>query len=304
MRLHADEVPIDHELVRRLLHGQAPELAEHELRAAPTQGTDNLMFRLGEDLVVRLPRKPAAVGGLLVERHWLPRLAPALPLAVPLPVIDGEPSADYPFPWAVCRWLPGRPVEPGGLATGDVRRLAAFVHGLQAADPDGGPPVEAGRRGGPVAAYAPVFERALDTMIAAVRSGRIETGLVDPGRARAVWRAALEAPPWSGPGVWVHRDLYGGNLLAVEGRLAGVIDFGGLAVGDPAGDVMAAFHVVGRRDQPEFRAAIGVDDATWARGRGWALVQGLEALPYYLDTHPGMVAMSRQAISATLADLD
>ena len=303
MRLHDDEVPIDHDLVRTLLRDQAPDLAGLELRAVAAQGTDNMMFRLGEELVVRLPRKTDAVGGLLVERRWLPVLAQRLPLAAPLPVVDGEPGDGYPFPWAVCRWLPGRPLAPAGLRPADVSVLVAAISALRATDATGGPPVPAGRRAGPLAAYAPVFDVALDSVIAGVRAGTLEPGLVDPDRARAVWRQAQEAPPWSGPGVWVHRDLYGGNLLATRGRLSGLIDFGGLAVGDPAGDVMAAFHVVRAEDQTAFRSGLGVDHATWARARGWALVQGLEALPYYLDTHPGMVAMARQAIGATLADL-
>lgn len=303
MRLHDGEVPIDHELVRRLLRQQAPDLAGLELRAAATQGTDNLMFRLGGDLVVRLPRKVDAVAGLLVERRWLPVLAPSLPLAVPLPVFAGEPDDHYPFPWAVCRWLPGRPVPPGGLRPEDVPTLAGAVSAMRGADATGGPAVPAGRRAGPLTAYAPVFERALAGVLAAVDAGRLSPGLVDPDRARAVWREALDAPAWSAPGVWIHRDLYGGNLLVTGGRLFGVIDFGCLGVGDPAGDVMAAFHVVRAEHRTLFRTLLDVDDATWARARGWALVQGLEALPYYLDTHAGMVAMARQAISATLSDL-
>jgi aminoglycoside phosphotransferase (APT) family kinase protein len=98
----------------------------------------------------------------------------------------------------------------------------------------------------------------------------------------------------------VHRDLIASNLMTVDGRLSGVLDFGGLAVGDPAGDVMAAFHVFSGESRLRFRAAVGADDATWARARGWALTQGLEALPYYLDTHPGMVAMAHRVIRTAL----
>ena len=153
MRLHHDEVPIDLALVRRLLAEQAPGLADHPLRAAPAQGTDNLMFTLGEDLVVRLPRKAAAVESLLVERRWLSRLAPGLPLAVPIQVLDGEPSDGYPYPWAVCRWLPGTSMAPGGLPSADVSVLAEFVTALRSADPTGAPRIPPGRRAGPLAAY-------------------------------------------------------------------------------------------------------------------------------------------------------
>ena len=223
---------------------------------------------------------------------------PGLPLGVPLQVLDGEPSDGYPYPWAVCRWLPGSPVAPGGLPSADVPLLAEFVSALHAADPTGGPPIPPRRRAGPLAAYDGRFGQALADAAA------VDPQLVDVDRARAVWQAGLDAGTWPPPGVWVHRDLYGDNLLSVDGRLTGVIDFGGLAVGDPAGDVMAAFHVLRPADRPVFRSLLGVDDGTWARARAWTLVQGLEALPYYLRSRmPGMVAMARQAIAATLGDL-
>ena len=301
-RLHQDEVRIDEDLVQQLLRTQLPDLAKLDLRLVPDQGTDNVVFRLGPDLSVRLPRKPSAVSSLLIEREWLPQVAPRLPLAVPLPVACGEPSGTYPFPWMVCTWVGGTPLPPGGgLGAGDVELLAEFVVALQAFEGSGRPEVRPGQRAGPVAAYDAVARAALKDVSALKAAGRIEPDLVDEDAAVSVWRAAVEAPAWQGPGVWVHRDLQGGNLLTVDGRLSGVLDFGGLAVGDPAGDVMAAFHVFSDESRPMFRTAIGADDATWDRARGWALTQGLEALPYYLDTHPGMVAMARRVIRATLS---
>jgi aminoglycoside phosphotransferase (APT) family kinase protein len=301
VRLHYDEVRIDKDLVRELLRTQLPDLASQELRLVPAQGTDNVVFSLGTELSVRLPRKPSAVKSLLIEREWLPRMAPRLPLAVPLPVARGEPSGAYPFPWMVCTWVSGRPLPPGGgLSAGDVDTLAEFVIALQALETTGGPQVQPGQRAGPVAAYDAVARAALDESSALKAAGRIQPDLVDEEAAASAWRAAVEAPAWQGPGVWVHRDLQGGNLVTVDGRLSGVLDFGGLAVGDPAGDVMAAFHLFSSKGRTRFRAAVGSDDATWVRARGWALTQGLEALPYYLDTHPGMVAMAHRVIRATL----
>jgi aminoglycoside phosphotransferase (APT) family kinase protein len=300
-RLHQDEVRIDEDLVQQLLRTQLPDLAKLDLRLVPDQGTDNVVFRLGPELSVRLPRKPSAVSSLLIEREWLPQVAPRLPLAVPRPVASGEPSGTYPFPWMVCTWVSGTPLPlGGGLGAGDVELLAEFVVALQAFEGSGGPEVRPGQRAGPVAAYDAVARAALKDVSALKAAGRIEPDLVDEDAAVSVWRAAVEAPAWQGPGVWVHRDLQGGNLVTVDGRLSGVLDFGGLAVGDPAGDVMAAFHVFSDESRPMFRTAVGADDATWDRARGWALTQGLEALPYYLDTHPGMVAMARRVIRATL----
>jgi aminoglycoside phosphotransferase (APT) family kinase protein len=132
-------------------------------------------------------------------------------------------------------------------------------------------------------------------------AGQIEPDLIDGEAGVEVWEAALSASAWPEAGVWVHRDLMGANLLATDRRLTGVIDFGELAVGDPAGNVMGAFHVVQAKYRPLFRAIVGADDATWARAKGWALTQGLEALPYYWNTHPGMVAMARHVIAAALA---
>ncbi len=302
VRLHNDEVRIDEDLVQQLLRTQLPELANQDLHLVPAQGTDNVMFRLGAELSVRLPRKPSAARSLLIEREWLPRVAPRLPLAVPLPVASGEPSRAYPFPWMVCTWLSGTPLPPGGgLEAGDVDTLAEFVVALQSVDSEGAPQVQRGQRAGPVAAYDAVARAALDETSALQAVGRIEPDLVDEQLAASVWRAAVDAPAWPGPGVWVHRDLMASNLMTVDGRLSGVLDFGGLAVGDPAGDVMAAFHLFSEESRLMFRTAVGADDATWARARGWALTQGLEALPYYLDTHPGMVAMARRVIRATLS---
>jgi aminoglycoside phosphotransferase (APT) family kinase protein len=144
----------------------------------------------------------------------------------------------------VCTWLTGTPLPPGGgLGAADVDTLAEFVLALQALETNGGPEVAPGQRAGPVAAYDGVVRAALDETSALQAAGRIEPDLVDEQEAASVWRTAVEVAPWQGPGVWVHRDLQGGNLLTVDGRLSGVLDFGGLAVGDPAGDVMAAFHV-------------------------------------------------------------
>ena len=250
---------------------------------------------------MRLPRKPAAVRSLLIEREWLPRVAPRLPLAVPLPVASGQASDAYPFPWLVCTWLSGTALPPGGeLGAVDVDTLAEFVLALQAFDSEGGPHVQPGQRAGPVAAYDAVARAALHETSALLAAGRIEPDLVDEEAAASVWRQAVDAPAWPGPSVWVHRDLMASNLMTVDGRLSGVLDFGGLAVGDPAGDVMAAFHLFSSEGRTRFRAAVGSDDATWTRARGWALTQGLEALPYYLDTHPGMVAMAHRVIRATL----
>ncbi|RKT56885.1 aminoglycoside phosphotransferase family protein [Saccharothrix australiensis] len=284
--MHPDEPVIDPPLVRRLLAECFPRWADLPARRVASAGTDNAMFRLGEDLVARLPRIGWAVEGIAHECAWLPRLAPHLPVAVPEPLGLGRPAAGYPWPWAVLRWLDGEnPVEaPPGLA-GD---LAGFVSALRRVElPD--PP--AAGRGRPLATRdAPTREA-----IAALGDE------VDAAAVTAVWESALAAPPWEGDPVWVHGDLSPGNVLVAGGRLSAVIDFSSCGVGDPAADLPVAWNLLPAAQRDEFRAALGVDDATWARGRGLALSIALIQLPYYRDTNPMLVANSRHVIGEVLA---
>jgi aminoglycoside phosphotransferase (APT) family kinase protein len=296
--MHPDELPIDGALVRRLLAAQFPEWADLPLKPFPSAGSDNAMYRLGDDMVVRLPRRSGrTVESLDKECLWLPRLAPRLPLAVPLPLAKGVPAEGYPCRWAVYRWLEGETATIERLA--DARQtatdLAAFLAALQRIDPTGGPPPPGEHnffRGVPLA----MRDEAVRGAIAAL------DGEMDVGAVCAAWEAALEAPEWEGPPVWIHGDFCDGNLLVERGRLSAVIDWGGLAVGDPACDLMVAWSFLPTDAREVFRTALSVDDATWARGRGWALSVALIALPYYWTTNPVRVAYSWHRIGEVLAD--
>jgi len=295
-RMHADEVETDAELVRRLLASQFPELAGLPIERVESAGTDNAIYRLGEELAVRLPRIQWAAEQPEKEQAWLPRLAPLLPLRVPVPLALGEPGEGYPWSWTVVPWLPGESATPERLA--DPRRAATalgeFVAALHRIDATGGPPpgTHNSSRGVPLA------ERD-----AAVRKAIGELGdKIDGAAVAAAWEAALGAPVWSGAPVWLHGDLQAGNVLAKDGRLSAVIDFGCLGVGDPAGDVMPAWAYFTRETREAFRAPLAVDDATWARGRGWALSVGVIAIPYYERTNPALAAVGRRAIDEVLAD--
>lgn len=304
MRLHHDEVPVNSSIVHQLLRSQYPDLANRSLRLAGEQGTDNVVFRLGQDLSVRLPRKKDAVPRLLTEIEWLPRLGPDLPLPVPLPFASGEPSDRYPFPWAICQWLEGSSCRPEDLRGADAARtLGQFVVALHSLDTSGGLLARPGtNRGGPLRALDEATRAALDQVVDLMQQGRVDNDLLDRASALDVWEAAVAAPAWERPGVWLHRDLHCANLLAVDGMLTGVLDFGGLLVGDPAANVTAAWHVLVPQHRDTFRRIVNADDATWTRARGWVLSQGLLALPYYLDTHQGMVRMARRAITEALRD--
>jgi aminoglycoside phosphotransferase (APT) family kinase protein len=296
-KLHPDELDIDVSLVRRLLASQLPGWAELPLRPVVSSGSDNAIYRLGDDMAVRLPlRVGRTVDSLEKEFEWLPRLAPHLPLAVPLPRASGVPGEGYPCRWAVYSWLEGEAATVDNLD--DPRRaakdLARFLAALQRIDTTGAP--TAGEhnffRGVPLAMRDSTTRRAIAAL----------DGEIDAGAVTAAWEAALRAPDWDRPPVWIHGDLSDGNLLAVRGRVSGVIDFGGIAAADPACDLMVAWSFLPPEARKVLRAELTVDDATWARARGWALSVALIALPYYWNTNPVRVAVSLRRVEQVLAD--
>lgn len=291
--MHADEFLTDVALVRRLLAGQFPHWADLSVRPVASYGTDHDIYRLGERLVARLPRIASATAQAAKEAQWLPRLAPHLPLAVPVPVAMGRPGAGYPFDWSICEWLPG---ENANGTIDDRERaavdLAAFVTALRRVDTTGAFPRERSRRGAPLAELDDLVEWAL------TRLG----DSVDAAAVRRSWQESREAPVWAGPEVWIHGDLLPGNLIVVDGRLSAVIDFGGLNVGDPACDLQPAWNIFSGPSRERFRRAVGADDASWLRGRGWVLCQALSGLAYYRDTNPGMIRQTSHALAQVLAE--
>ena len=295
-KMHADEADIDLDLVRRLLDSQFPHWSDLSVEPFHSIGTSNAIFRLGTAMSVRLPRTPGATVGMEKEFMWLPRLSPHLPLAIPSPVAMGRPGEGYPWKWSIYEWLEGETAAPELMA--DVRRsavdLGRFVADLHRIDPADGPRFGPHNfyKGAPLAVFDP-----------AVRAAISDLGdRVDADAVTGAWDAALGSPPWEGPPVWFHGDLIPGNLLATRGRLSAVIDFGCLAVGDPAADMMTAWAYLPETGREAFRDEVGVDDATWDHGRGYALTFGLIALPYYETTNPGFVEVARRAVAAVLAD--
>ncbi len=294
-QLHANEVAIDDDLVRRLLADQFPQWAHLPVGRVRVPGSDHVLFRLGAELVVRLPRKDGVDAQVDKERHWLPRLAPHLPCPVPVPAARGRPSSAFPFSWSIYWWLdgegPGDGVDAGDLAVD----LARFVAALQRIDTGGGPPAGEQNfgRGAPLATRDATTRAAIAAL----------ADVVDVDAVTAAWEDALHASPWQGIPTWVHGDLVPENLLVREGRLAAVLDFGCLGVGDPACDVLVAWSLLTGEARDTFRAELDVDEATWARGRGWALSTALIALPYYDTTHPPRAANARFRIAEVLGDL-
>ena len=262
-----DAALIDATLVRALVAEQFPEWQDRPVRRVERSGNDHRVFRLGDDLSVRLPSAPGYVPQVRKEQVWLPRLAPLLPLPVPTVVGCGRPSARYPAPWSVYGWLDGEPAGSTGVR--DMVRfaedLADFLVTLRAADSTGGPGpgLHSAYRGGPLEHWDDEMRDLLHRV-----DGR------ERDQAAGLWRDALAAP-FTGTPQWFHGDVSTNNLLVRDGALAAVIDFGCSGTGDPACDTVLLWTRLRGRAREAYRDGLGLDEGTWARGRGWALWKGL-----------------------------
>ncbi|MGZ4132122.1 MAG: aminoglycoside phosphotransferase family protein [Actinomycetota bacterium] len=290
--MHEGQVEIDADVVRRLLLDQWPAVAERPIRAVDSTGTVNALFRIGEDLVARLPLVARWADGIEREWAWLPWFSERVTAArLPEPVFKGCSTDDYPFPWAIYRWIEGAPyddklVEDERSAAETIGRFVLELRSLDV--------VEDAPRGG----RRPLRELDDETRAAI----RLADGTIDTAAAMTVWEDALGAPAWDGEPRWIHGDLLRPNLLVDDGRLDAVIDFGGIGVGDPATDLMPAWSVFGAAGREVFRAMLEVDEATWSRGRGIALHQAAMVIPYYVATNPRFVAISSRAIAQIVDD--
>lgn len=282
---------IDAALVRRLVGEQFPHWAHLPVTEVPG-GWDNRTFRLGERWSVRLPSDVGYVPQVDKEQAWLPRLAPHLPLPIPTPVARGRPGAGYPFAWSVRRWHSGESALDGRID--DLVTLAGslgeFLVALQRIPPLGpSAGAHSAFRGAHPSVYAGDVRRALGTL----------GGAVDRRAAEAVWADAV-ASAWRDPPVWFHGDVAAGNLLVDGGRLTAVLDFGCCGVGDPACDLAVAWTMFSGDSRAAFRAAVGADDETWARGRGWALWKALITLEEHGATDPQRAAQARRVLGEVL----
>jgi aminoglycoside phosphotransferase (APT) family kinase protein len=285
------EVDVDDVLVQRLLAEQHPDLADLDL-VLVASGWDNVMFRLGNDLAVRLPRRTVAATLIEHEQRWLPELAPLLPVPIPAPVRVGVPGAGYPWRWTVCQWLPGRMAATAHHLDGAglVDDLAGFLDALHRPAPHDAPPNPV--RGVPL--------RDRDESMRA-RAAQVAE-LIDSDAVLGMWESALALPPWSRAPVWLHGDLHPANVLVDErGRLAAVVDFGDITAGDPACDLAVAWMLFDEYERSSFRAAVGPDDATWDRARGWALQLAVAYVANSAD-NPVIAEVGRRTLAAVLGD--
>ena len=259
-----DDMKIDQELVRSLLEAQHPDLAGLQIREVDG-GWGNVMWRLGDELAVRLPRLAGAAAPLRSEQRWLPALASQLPLPVPTPVRVGEPSALFPETWTVARWVAGVPADQEPISRPDAAdSLAQFLRALHRAAPDEAPANPT--HGGALSTHANGIEDWLAVLAAGDRAAA----------ARQIWDDAIASPEWDRAPSWVHGDLHPANVVVADGTLSGVIDFGELCAGDPAADLAAAWVLLPAGTAPRFLDAYGIaDDAMIRRARGWAVLRAL-----------------------------
>ena len=306
-RVHDDEIPIDIDLVRKLVDTRFPQYAALPLSRLGASGSTNALFRLGDDLLVRLPRQPGGSAAIAKEQRWLPEIGRHLPVAVPEIVAIGEPAFDFGERWSIVRWLDGElakayapddPPAPERLTL--AADLADVILALRAVDvPEAAAcdPALRWYRGRSLAE----FDGRMRLYIQQCRS--IEGLDLDLDAALAVWADALKVPGAyeMSPDRWYHSDLVAENLLLTDGRLTAVLDFGGLAVGDPTIDLHGAWEVLDPPAREVFRTRLEVDDAEWLRGRAWALGIALGTLTYYWETMPGRrrdrLAMARSVLA-------
>jgi aminoglycoside phosphotransferase (APT) family kinase protein len=287
--MHEDEVTVDDATVRGLLDDQFPRWADRRLLRIADSGTDNAIYRLGNDLGIRLPRVRWAEAQIEKECQWLQRLASSLPIEVPVPVARGRPGRGYPYPWLVYPWLKGTSLDRAvvddwnGIAEG----VAEFVRALQQHPTEGGP--HPTRRGTPMAQYDEAVQWGINQL----------DGVIDVDRARHVWQNALDAGDWTGRPVWIHADLLPGNILVSQGRLSGIIDWSAAGVGDPSCEAMLAWSlpVNARR---AYRRSLGLGDAAWARARGWVVEQTVFFIPYYATSLPLAVDQALERLDQAL----
>ncbi len=292
-----DAFNIDTDLVRRLITSQFPRWSDLLITEVLPNGWDNRTFRLGDRMSVRLPSAERYVAQVEKEHRWLPVLAEKLPLRIPTPLEIGIPDEGYPWKWSVYGWIDGETANTERIDNMPrfARALSEILAALQSADTSGAPGAgtHSGHRGGDLSIYDDQTRKAIEIM-------DVESDL-DKSLLTEIWDVALDSK-WDKPPVWIHGDISSGNLLVRDGILSAVIDFGGIAVGDPACDLAIAWTMFEDKSRDTFRNRLGLDDATWARARGWTLWKALIILSGISETNAAEGEHSRQTVDRVLAD--
>jgi aminoglycoside phosphotransferase (APT) family kinase protein len=294
--MHENQVEVTRDVVRRLVDDQFPYWRRLPVREVTSEGTDNAIFRIGDDLAARFPlhaqETVEAWASLESEARALRELAACSPVATPEPVALGTPGHGYPLPWAVQTWLPGRVAteEDPGMSVAFAEDLAGFITSLRAVDTQGRPFSGSGRGGD-----LPDHDAWMDVCL------QRSEGLLDVARLRRLWHA-LRLLPRVGPDVMSHKDLIPGNVLVQDDRLVGVLDGGAFGPADPALDLVSAWHLLEREPRQEVRRAVGCGEVEWRRGMAWAFEQAMGLVWYYAESNPPMARLGRRTLARLLAE--
>ncbi len=289
LKLHADEFDIDLPLVQSLIAAQFPKWAHLLIKPVLSLGTDHALYSLGRDMVIRLPRIQSAASHIEKEHLYLSKISSLLPFSIPNPLAKGQPCEDYPCPWSIFNWLEGKNPEPGMIEQPDLLAtdLARFINALHKIELPHAPKSNRWDLKGQDNEFCQSLKQLDD--------------LIDTKAVAKIWQDSLKLAALKDR-ILIHGDLLPGNLLINNGRLSAVIDFGLFGLGDPAVDLIPAWTLLARSSRKVFREAIGVDDATWVRGRAWALSIGVIALPYYKKSHPVFADIAGYAIQQVVGD--
>jgi len=290
-KMHIDEVDINPELIKDLLQEQFPKWENQPLQLMHPEGTDNAMYRLGNDKLIRLPRTEGSSLNIEKELTWLPKLGPKLPISIPSIIGRGMANKNYPFPWLICEWLEGSNPDQEGMIDEQkaATDLAFFVKAMQQVPTVEGPNCSRGQ---------PLNTREKEVL----QSIPLLKELYDTNLLKELWESASSAPHWKRDPVWIHGDLHAGNLLAMEKKIVGVVDWGLAGIGDPACDMIVAWTLLCQQSREIFRSLVQPDDHTWSRGRGWALFLGIVGYPYYRDTNPIFAGIAKRALDQVIAE--
>ena len=291
MKLHKDEVEINEQIVRNLIKEQYSSYGKDSLNPLGSMGTDNVMFTLGEDKLVRLPRVEGAVSSLEKEARWLPTLGQKLKISIPKVFFEGDSSSSYPFPWLVISKLAGKNIASDNILDEDkaCQSLAEFILDLRSVSVKGAPSCSRGlpllRRDSAVRKSILLLQDDYDTKL-----------------LTELWEDSLKASDWQDQPLWLHGDLHRGNVLVKDGELSAVLDFGLSGVGDPSCDLMAAWTLLGTKSRKEFFSLLGADSDSIRKARGWALSMGILGYPYYKDTNPSFALLAKNSMDEVIKD--
>ena len=284
--MHDNEFFIDESLVRKLLQSQQEELSNLPLLPVSSHGSDHALFRLGENYVIRLPRVAGAVKGIEKESIWTPKLSKHFNIPTSKPAYVGKSEAYYPYNWLIMNWIEGN--NPDFEKTDEhsqiVKDLAHFINTLHGIKLVNGP---RSRRGIPLTNLDQQVKECFTQI----------SNEYDTIKLNKIWQSIIDTPYWNKELVWIHGDLHQGNILCRYNRLAGVIDFSDIGMGDPATDLMIAWTLLNKNSREQFKnSLLMIDECMWIRGKGWALSMAAIMLPYYKSRNPYYAKLARRII--------